>query len=119
MAVEKYPKDSQCNTWYGILLSLESLNLGSRRRIELAKHTKKTQKTSPPESSYDEALRYYLESYQVNPNLIFTSARIAQCYDKLKNKQAAKKWAEKALSRPGKDEEAIEAQEKCRKILKK
>ncbi|VDN98832.1 unnamed protein product [Rodentolepis nana] len=145
MAVEKYPNDSQCNTWYGILLSLESLKLGPKRRIELAyvireyfdkayeedsknfvllhclgtwcfevAHYSKIERemsamffSRPPESSYDEALRYYLESYQVNPNLLFTSARIAQCYDKLKNKEAAKKWAEKALSRPGKDEEAL------------
>nr|CUU00457.1 hypothetical transcript [Hymenolepis microstoma] len=74
--------------------------------------------TKPPESSFEEALRYYLESYRVNPKLIFTSARIAQCYDKLKNKEAAVKWAEKALSEPGRDDEAIEAQDDCRKIIK-
>ncbi|VUZ47736.1 unnamed protein product [Hymenolepis diminuta] len=156
MAVEKYPDDSYCNTWYGVMLSLESVERGKKRRIELtymireyfdkayeidskyfvllhclgtwcfeiARLNKLEREIAsvffakPPESSYDEALRYFLESYHVNPDLIFTSARIAQCYDKLKNKEAAKKWAERALSKPGRDDEVIEAQEECRKILK-
>lgn len=78
----------------------------------------------PPESSYDEALRYFLESYEgtldfktdhqnlANPNLIFTCCRIAQCYDKLKNKEAARQWAEKALSHPGRDDEVLEVSHK-------
>ncbi|KAM3183200.1 hypothetical protein ACTXT7_010799 [Hymenolepis weldensis] len=126
MAVEKYPDDSFCNTkayevdskYFVLLHCLGTWCFEIARLSKLEREIASVFFAKPPESSYDEALRYFLESYHINPDLIFTSARIAQCYDKLKNKEAAKRWAERALSKPGRDDEVIEAQEECRKILK-
>ncbi|VUZ47733.1 unnamed protein product [Hymenolepis diminuta] len=73
----------------------------------------------PPESSYDEALRFFLEAEQVEPGHIFTLCRITQCYDKLGCAQEAKDWALKAIKLHAPDSEIEEAQRDCRRIAAK
>nr|CUU00454.1 hypothetical transcript [Hymenolepis microstoma] len=72
-----------------------------------------------PESSYDEALRFFLEAEETEPGHIFTLCRIAQCYDKLGRVQEAKDWALKAIKLHAPDLEIQEAQKDCRRIALK
>ena len=84
----------------------------------------------PPESSFDEALKYFLESDKgkhvcalpisslVEGDHAYTVGRIAQCYNKLGNKAAARQWAEKALKLHAQDSESQEILQDCQRILK-
>ena len=76
--------------------------------------------TRPPKSTYEEALKYFLEAHKgntcskpsprslANPTFLFTICRMAQCYYKLKNKEAARRYAERALSEAAGDYETLE-----------
>lgn len=44
----------------------------------------------------------------VQPDRPYTVCRIAQCYDRLKNKEKAKEWAQKAIKLRAQDPEVEE-----------
>ena len=48
----------------------------------------------------------------------YTVARIAQCFDKLGNKNSAKEWAARAVKLHAKDSDMEEAIKECQRILK-
>ncbi|MTV28200.1 tetratricopeptide repeat protein [Nitriliruptoraceae bacterium ZYF776] len=70
----------------------------------------------PPESSFDEALKFYLEADKIRPDRPYTVCRIAQCYDRLKNKEKAKEWALKAIKLHAQDPEVEELQRECHRL---
>uniref|UniRef100_A0A915EVK9 Regulator of microtubule dynamics protein 1 n=1 Tax=Echinococcus canadensis TaxID=519352 RepID=A0A915EVK9_9CEST len=70
----------------------------------------------PPESSFEEALKFYLDAEKALPGRPYTVCRIAQCYDRLKNKEKAKEWAQKAIKLHAQDPEVEELQHECRRL---
>ncbi|KAL4085645.1 hypothetical protein PRIC1_014981 [Phytophthora ramorum] len=75
---------------------------------------------SPPESSYDEALNFLHKSEQLAPDSWKKrSLLIAQVYQKKKDYETAKDWANKALAIPVASEEDEIAQEEAQALLKK
>lgn len=153
-AVEEYPDQCSSNTWYGIMLNVQSTEEGIKNKIklgyEMREHFDKGYKANkkdfftlhalgcwcyevsslgklerafastffgkPPESSFEEALKYFLEADNVEPGHAYTTCRIAQCYEKLGQKQEAKEWATKALKLHAQDSEMEELQKDCRRI---
>ncbi|VDK31640.1 unnamed protein product [Taenia asiatica] len=67
----------------------------------------------PPESTFEEALKFYLEADKLRPDRPYTVCRIAQCYARLKNKEKAKEWAKKAIKLHAQDPEVEELQREC------
>nr|VZI37682.1 unnamed protein product [Spirometra erinaceieuropaei] len=135
-AVEKYPKNANCNTWYGIFLDLEGQQEGIKKRIENAYKVKEYfQKAveldetdyatlhalgicAPPTSSYEEALGYFLKAENVKPMALANNVcRIAQCYAKTGQGDKAKEYAAKVLEFTGMDEETKEAKKEAQYIL--
>ncbi|KAM7540073.1 hypothetical protein Aperf_G00000041466 [Anoplocephala perfoliata] len=153
-AVEEYPDQCLSNTWYGIMLNVQSTEEGIKNKIKLGyeirdyfdkgykanKHDFHTLHAlgcwcfevsslskierafattffgKPPESSFEDALGFYLEADKVEPGHAYTVCRIAQCYDRLGRKQEAKDWAMKAIKLHAKDTEIEEFQKDCRRI---
>ncbi|RLN85778.1 hypothetical protein BBJ28_00017338 [Nothophytophthora sp. Chile5] len=75
---------------------------------------------TPPESSYDEALRYLMQSEALNPeSWKKRTLLIAQVHQKKKNYAAAKDWVAKALAIPVTNEEDGIAQEEAQALLTK
>ncbi|BHF58103.1 cellular calcium ion homeostasis [Sparganum proliferum] len=122
-AVEKYPKNANCNTWYGVFLDLEGQQEGIKKRIENACYTVaslgKIERvfaraffSAPPTSSYEEALGYFLKAENAN-----NVCRIAQCYAKTGQGDKAKEYAAKVLEFTGEDEETKEAKKEAQYIL--
>ncbi|KAM7541048.1 hypothetical protein Aperf_G00000041498 [Anoplocephala perfoliata] len=70
-----------------------------------------------PKSSFEEALEYFLKADKVEPDRAFTVCRIALCYSKMKEKDKAKEWAQKAVKLPVQDSEMEEAQKECQRLL--
>ncbi|EUB64492.1 Regulator of microtubule dynamics protein [Echinococcus granulosus] len=70
----------------------------------------------PPESSFEEALKFYLDAEKALPGRPYTVCRIAQCYDRLKNKEKAKEWAQKAIKLHAQDPEVEELQHECHRL---
>ncbi|VDD80344.1 unnamed protein product [Mesocestoides corti] len=62
---------------------------------------------TPPVSTFEDALKYFLEANEVKPSYPLTVCRIAQCYWKLGNKDEAKKFAEEALKLKATDGDII------------
>uniref|UniRef100_A0A5K3EPY2 Regulator of microtubule dynamics protein 1 n=1 Tax=Mesocestoides corti TaxID=53468 RepID=A0A5K3EPY2_MESCO len=73
---------------------------------------------TPPVSTFEDALKYFLEANEVKPSYPLTVCRIAQCYWKLGNKDEAKKFAEEALKLKATDGDIIKAQKECRHYVK-
>uniref|UniRef100_A0A0X3Q6R8 Regulator of microtubule dynamics protein 1 n=1 Tax=Schistocephalus solidus TaxID=70667 RepID=A0A0X3Q6R8_SCHSO len=72
----------------------------------------------PPESSYEDAVKYLLKSIELCPNKYVDSyARLAECYDKLKEKDNVKKYADIVLNWKRDDEEAKEAKKRVSKLI--
>jgi len=59
---------------------------------------------TPPESSYDEALKYFLAAYEVDPTFRRNIVFIGDTYVGLKNNAKAKEFYQKALEIPEKNE---------------
>ncbi|KAG7395988.1 Regulator of microtubule dynamics protein 1 [Phytophthora boehmeriae] len=75
---------------------------------------------TPPESSYDEALRFLLQSEELAPDSWKKrSALIAQVYSKKKDAAKAKEWVDKALAIPTATEEDEIAHEEVLALQKK
>jgi hypothetical protein len=75
---------------------------------------------TPPESSYQEALGFLLQSEALAPNSWKRrSLLVAQVHYKMKDWAAAKDWAAKALAIPVLTEEDETAQEEAAALLKK
>ncbi|KAL7063387.1 hypothetical protein AAHC03_01714 [Spirometra sp. Aus1] len=107
-AVEKYPKNANCNTWYGIFLDLEGQQEGIKKRIENAYKVKE----------YFQALGYFLKAENVKPMALANNVcRIAQCYAKTGQGDKAKEYAAKVLEFTGMDEETKEAKKEAQYIL--
>nr|VZI51171.1 unnamed protein product [Spirometra erinaceieuropaei] len=71
----------------------------------------------PPESSYEEAVKFLLKSTELSPNkLIDTYARLAECYEKLKEKDKAKIYADIVLNWKREDDEAKEIKKRVSKL---
>ncbi|KAM7540920.1 hypothetical protein Aperf_G00000041510 [Anoplocephala perfoliata] len=155
-AVEKYPKDSLSNTWYGVMLNTKSNAEGVNERIKLAYKIReyfdkgyeanpksyfanhclgswcyevsslgKVQRAfastffaKPPNSTFDEALKFFLDAEKAEPVHMLNKCRIAQCYERLGKKTEAKQWATEALKLPPKDSECEEAAKECRRIVR-
>ncbi|TMW60077.1 hypothetical protein Poli38472_000119 [Pythium oligandrum] len=75
---------------------------------------------SPPESSYDEALKYLLKCDELDPgSWKKNSMLITQVYYKQRNWALAKEWAQKTLDVPIKSEEDQTVHEEATALLKK
>jgi len=74
---------------------------------------------TPPESSYDDALKSFLEAERLQPNWKENELYIALCYEQLKDKAKAKEWLQKGASIPivSTDDEA--ADKEIKKLLAK
>eukprot|EP01114_Cavostelium_apophysatum_P022284 TRINITY_DN800_c0_g1_i1.p1 TRINITY_DN800_c0_g1~~TRINITY_DN800_c0_g1_i1.p1 ORF type:complete len:234 (+),score=59.09 TRINITY_DN800_c0_g1_i1:113-814(+) len=73
---------------------------------------------SPPESSYDEALKYFLAAQEAEPNFIRNAVCIGDTYTLLKNVDKANEWYLKATKIPTENEFDKERQaEAKRKII--
>ncbi|KAF2078620.1 hypothetical protein CYY_000120 [Polysphondylium violaceum] len=59
---------------------------------------------TPPQSSYEESLKYLLEAYEVDPTIIRNLIFIGDCYTNLKNQTKAKEFYQKAASAVPKSE---------------
>lgn len=82
----------------------------------------------PPNSSFEDALGFFLEAEKgksihfnhafilAEPGHTYTVCRIAQCYEKLGRKQEAKEWAMQAIKLHAQDSETAEFQNDCRRI---
>ena len=56
---------------------------------------------SPPKSSYEEALKYFMRAEETDPGFWkINRVNIAQCYLKLSKKEEALKWLDLALAMP-------------------
>jgi len=51
---------------------------------------------TPPTSSFEEALKYFLEAAELQPNFIRNAVFIGDCYTNLKQTDKAKEWYKKA-----------------------
>jgi len=51
---------------------------------------------TPPTSSYDEALKYFLEAADIQPHYIRNAIFIGDCYTNLKQADKAQEWYKKA-----------------------
>jgi len=75
---------------------------------------------TPPQSTYDEALKYFLHADSISPGFWKkNSFMIAQCYYKMKNYSEAKVWAQKALEVATKTDEDKEVQAEAQALLSK
>jgi hypothetical protein len=75
---------------------------------------------SPPESSYDEALKFLLKCDELDPgSWKKNSMLIAQVYYKQRNWAASKEWTEKALAAPIQTEEDQTVHDEATALLKK
>lgn len=75
---------------------------------------------TPPESSYDEALKFLLQCEDIAPGTWKKNTLlIAQVYQKKKDWAKAKEWTEKALAVPIETEEDSTLQEEATAMLKK
>ncbi|VDM32970.1 unnamed protein product [Hydatigera taeniaeformis] len=135
-AVERFPRECLSNTWYGIMLNVKSQDEGIKNKIKLGHEADpndfmalhclgswcfevaslgKVERAfattffgKPPESTFEEALKFYLEADKIRPDRPYTVCRIAQCYERLKDKEKAKEWAQKAIKLHAQDPEVEE-----------
>ncbi len=64
--------------------------------------------TTPPESSFEEALGHFEKAFKVYPSYFAeTTGRMAICYSKLGNKAKAKEFALKAMEFTDLDENTV------------
>ncbi|VDN98833.1 unnamed protein product [Rodentolepis nana] len=75
--------------------------------------------SSPPSSSFEEALEYFKAAQSADSSNMLNMCRLAQCYDKLGKISEAKEWALKAISLPARDFEMEEALNECKHIAAK
>ncbi|KAM7539999.1 hypothetical protein Aperf_G00000041487 [Anoplocephala perfoliata] len=124
-AVEKYPNECLSNT-KGLeanpdeYMTLHCMGSWCYEVASLGKMERLLAKAlfgAPPESSFEEALEYFLKADKAYPNRTFTVCRIALCYSKMKEKDSAKEWAQKAVKLPVQDSEVEEAQKECQRLL--
>jgi len=59
---------------------------------------------TPPQSSYQEALEYFLKAYEADPTVIRNLIFVGDCYTNLKDKTKAKEFYEKAANSVPKSE---------------
>ncbi|THD25568.1 Regulator of microtubule dynamics protein 1 [Fasciola gigantica] len=75
--------------------------------------------SSPPTSSYEEALKYLLDSETKSPKLIAeNSLYLARTYHRLKRKDEAKKYCQRVLEFTADDLETEEAKKEVTALLK-
>ncbi|KAG5453111.1 Regulator of microtubule dynamics protein 1 [Clonorchis sinensis] len=80
----------------------------------------KTFFTTPPESTYEESLRYLLESEKYSPQFYADNAfHIAKCYAALKQNEEAKTYYQKVLDCQDTDQETMEAKKEAEVLIKK
>jgi len=74
---------------------------------------------TPPTSSYDEALKYFLKAEDVNSGFyVGTYVSLGKTYLKMKNKEDAKKWLTKAVNYKSENEKDDKLIEEAKGLMK-